>query len=781
MTKAKQSDIDKAEKLFVNPTWRLNNLYYIVDKRGHKIKFTFNWAQKELYESLWYCNVILKARQLGISTFICLLFLDRCLFNPNMSAGIVAHTVEDAQALFRRVKIAYDSLPDEIKAIITAENDTANMLKFSNGSSIRIGTSLRSSTFQYLHVSEFGKICAKYPDKAQEIVTGSLNTVAAGQYVFIESTAEGRSGPFYEICQAAQKAKMLKRELSKLDFKFHFFPWWKEPEYRIGNTFPITGNMEKYFMHLANLGINIDEEQKAWYIARETTQQDDMRREYPSTPEESWEVAHEGLYYSRQMSQARAEKRVGFVPYDEDYPVHTAWDLGFNDNTCIWFFQIIGKEIRLIDYCEGGDSLQHWIGEVKKREYTYDKHIAPHDMIQTEYAAGITRQQSARKMGMNFQIAKRADVIVGIDAVRTMLARCWFDERKCEKGIKCLDNYKKDWDEKNGTWRSGPLHNWASHGCFTGDTLLLTRFGRLPIMLIEKDMEILTLKGWKKCNKAMVTKKNAQLVEVTFKDGMKVKCTPDHLFLTEKGWISAENLERNIEIRSSLIQSQHILEDLYIESGRKKDILKKVDHICIEMFGRMHLVKYLTDVIFTIKMKILKIIHCLTLNVYHQKFILDSSGQIQRVYLTKQEKKRANGINLKKEENGIEDKLFDAKVGQSGKEKKKDVLYATNYIKHLLGKTDMLKNIALQNVNHLRVLGVKRLNETADVYCISVPEVSHFSLANGAVVHNSDAMRTLATGLHFIVPTEGMNLNSQILQQKQYMQSRFDPCKRHGF
>jgi len=456
----------------LDPLWRINNLYYIVDKQGRKIIFKLNWAQKELYENVWYCNVVLKARQLGISTFICLLFLDRCLFNSNISAGIIAHTVEDAQALFRRVKVAYDGLPDQVKGVITAENDTAQMLKFSNGSSIRVGTSLRSSTFQYLHISEFGKICAKYPDKAQEIVTGSLNTVAPGQYIFIESTAEGRSGYFYDICKRAQEDAKAKKELSKLDFKFHFFPWHKESEYRIGNSFQPTTEMQAYFVHLSSLGIELDQEQKAWYIGKEVTQQDDMRREYPSTPEESWEVSNEGLYYSKQMTIVRAEKRIGFVPYDESIPVHTAWDLGYNDANSIWFFQVFGKEIRLLEYLEGsGESLSHWLGIIKAKPYNYDKHLAPHDIMVHEYTSGMTRQASARKMGMNLIPVQKVEIIPGIDQVRTILNRCWFDEKKCDKGLKALDNYKKDWDDRNACWRSQPLHNWASHGADAFRTL----------------------------------------------------------------------------------------------------------------------------------------------------------------------------------------------------------------------------------------------------------------------------------------------------------------------
>jgi len=449
----------------LDPFWRINNLYQIVNKQGQLIKFELNWAQKQLYEDIWYCNIILKARQLGMSTFVCMLFLDRCLFNPNVSAGIIAHTFDDAQAMFRRVKLAYDSLPVEIRSQITADNDTAQMIKFSNGSSLRVGISLRSATFQYLHISEFGKICAKYPDKAREIVTGALNTVDVGQYIFIESTAEGREGYFYDMCKKAQDDAKSKRKLSKLDFKFHFFPWQGEPGYRIGNMFPVDTEMEAYFNHLRAIGIDLDDEQKAWYIGKAGKQGDDMRREFPSTAEEAWSVSHEGIYYSKYMDMIREQQRITYVPYDEEIPVNTAWDLGFNDSMAIWFFQIVGKEIRLIEYLEGsGESLAHWIGVVKNKDYVYDKHIAPHDIMVHELTTGQTRQAAARKMGMNFIPAKKMDIIGGIDAARGILNRCWFDEAKCAQGIKCLENYKKDWDERHACWRSQPCHNWASHG-----------------------------------------------------------------------------------------------------------------------------------------------------------------------------------------------------------------------------------------------------------------------------------------------------------------------------
>ncbi len=465
MTKTNQSEIALVEKHLSDEYWRVNNLYQIVDKKSNQVTFKLNWAQQQLFEEMHYCNLVLKARQLGISTFICILFLDKCLFGKNISAGIIAHTLEDGQQLFRRIKFAYDNLPEPIRKIITADNDTSQMLKFSNGSSIRVGTSLRSSTMQYLHISEFGKICAQYPDKAREIITGSLNTLGVGQYCFIESTAEGREGYFYDLSQTAKAMHDAKSPLSKLDFKFHFYPWWRDRTYRIGSVPSIPTELYDYFIQLKSKGIELDSEQKNWYALRYKTQGEDMKREFPSTPEECWEVSNAGTYYAKYITSARIERRICHIPYDDSLPVHTAWDLGFNDSTTIWFFQIFGKEIRLIDYEEGsGESLHYWLNLVLKKPYTYDRHLAPHDIMVHEYSSGMTRQAAARKLGMTLLPVTKTDIISGIDAVRNILNRCWFDEKKCEAGIKALENYKKEWDERHGCWRSSPLHNWASHG-----------------------------------------------------------------------------------------------------------------------------------------------------------------------------------------------------------------------------------------------------------------------------------------------------------------------------
>ena len=180
-----------------DPRWRLNNLYFITDKSGNRIQFQMNWAQENLMNDLHFCNVILKARQLGFTTFIQIFMLDQCIFNSNIRAGTIAHRLDDARLIFRdKVKYPYDNLPEALRNARPLLSDSAEELVLANNSSIRVGTSLRSGTLQYLHISEYGKLCAQFADKAREVRTGALNTLQAGQVVFIESTAEGREGHF---------------------------------------------------------------------------------------------------------------------------------------------------------------------------------------------------------------------------------------------------------------------------------------------------------------------------------------------------------------------------------------------------------------------------------------------------------------------------------------------------------------------------------------------------------------------------------------------------------
>lgn len=446
-----------------------------------------NEAQEELYREMWYQNLILKARQKGFTTFICLFILDCALFNSNVECGIIAHTIQDAGKIFeKKIQFPFNNLPDQIKITRKPNTDNSNELSFPNGSSVRVATSMRSGTLQYLLVTEFGKICARFPDKAKEIVTGTLNTVHAGNFTFIESTAEGRGGYFYDYCQKAQNAEKEGKPLTPMDFKFHFSPWWSHPAYSLSDELTaivdIPKPMQEYFLEVEQkIDLKLTPGQKAWYVKKHETQQEEMKREFPATPDEAFEAAIQGAYYKTQMNKARVDKRITHVLHDPGLLVHTFWDLGMNDSMSIWFLQFFQQEIRAINYYEfNGEAIGYYIRKLHEMRdengYTYGDHWGPHDLKVREMGQEKpkTRWQSAKEMGLEFKIVPKIHVQSdGIEAVRKILFRVWFDKENCDRGIMCLDNYRKEWNEKFGVFSNTPLHDEFSHGAKAFETAAL--------------------------------------------------------------------------------------------------------------------------------------------------------------------------------------------------------------------------------------------------------------------------------------------------------------------
>lgn len=461
-------------RLLGDRTWRLNNLYWITNEKGERVQFRLNWAQQEMYKTLHYLNLILKARQLGFTTFIQIFMLDMCLFNSNVRAGTIAHTLEDAKIIFRdKVKYPYDNLPEQIKAAIPKINDNNSELVLGNNSSIRVGTSLRSGTLQALHISEYGKICAKFPEKAREVRTGALNTIQAGQIAFIESTAEGQDGDFFDLCEMARSKQRRQEIMTPLDFKFAFFPWWRNPEYRLdGGDLAIYGEqLREYFNKLEDThGIILSPGQKHWYAKKMETQLGDMKREFPSTPDEAFEAAIEGAYYGDEIAKAELDGRIGKHYFKPSLPVHTSWDIGRGDHTAIWFWQINGQQIGLIDfYQDSGHGAPYYVKELvklaKDRGYRYGVHYVPHDAKVEEWGTERTRVEQLLQYGVKpLRVVPWATIEDGINAVRAIFPKCWFDEEHTQEGLKSLRNYRKEWDDVRGCWRDTPRHDWASDG-----------------------------------------------------------------------------------------------------------------------------------------------------------------------------------------------------------------------------------------------------------------------------------------------------------------------------
>lgn len=482
----------------------------------------------------------------------------------------------------------------------------------------------------------------------------------------------------------------------------------------------------------------------------------------------SFTAAIQGAYYARECDIAEKAERFCSVPYDPNAPVYTVWDLGISDAMAIGFFQLIGKEVHMIDYYEASnEGFQHYVKIIKGKEYIYAKHFAPHDIKQRELMTGKTRLETAKELGIDFDEVPNIGVQNGIDQARSIFGRLWVDKVKCKEFLKAIPQYTKEYDEDKKIFKSTPLHDWTSH-CFTGDTEILTRNGMKQIIDLHENDEILTLEGWQKQINVGITRRNAKLVAVQFNDGTIVKCTPDHLFLTDKGWKSAKGLTKDILIQSSLTLSHSFSMVVSIVYSQMKNILQKGVKNFIGMFGNLRMVKFLRNVTYTTKIVIRPTIDLITLNVcqYMTTYPLLGIRHNQResiILLNSLGKKHQAGINQLKEDYGIVETRKEANLGINGREKK-EIVYTVKKRSSVLSEiTEVVKSTVIQIVNPLRIESVTELNYKEDVWDMTVPSVSHFSLKNGAIVHNCadmfryaavviDEMTESTKGFHQYIP-----------------------------
>lgn len=185
----------------------------------------------------------------------------------------------------------------------------------------------------------------------------------------------------------------------------------------------------------------------------------------------SFEAAILGAYYGQEMRRVTDMERITTVDYDPMFPCHTAWDLGFNDSTAIWWFQSVYGEIRVLDYHQSnGQAIPFYTGLIKQKEeefgYKYGTHWLPHDARAKTLASGgrsIIEQISTKIDIKHLRIVPNLSLQDGIQATRLALTRAWFDNR-CNEGIECLRQYQREWDDDKKVFRDKPKHDWTSHG-----------------------------------------------------------------------------------------------------------------------------------------------------------------------------------------------------------------------------------------------------------------------------------------------------------------------------
>lgn len=333
-----------------------------------------------------------------------------------------------------------------------------------------------------VHNSEFGKICAKYPDKAKEVVTGSIPAVPTSGILIIESTAEGQEGAFYEMSERARALQESGAKLSTKDYRFHFFPWWEAPEYVLpACSVSISPVLLRYFTTIeGKIGRKLSDEQRAWYAATVDSDfsgdQSLMWQEYPSFPEEAFQVSTEGCYYAEQLSAARKAGRIIKGLPILPVPVNTFWDLGRGDMSTIWCHQFATMQDRFLYYYENsGEDLIHYVTELQRwaaeNRVTFGVHYLPHEADYKRLGKDPDTNQTLKEMfeelwpNQRFEIVPRiSNLQAGITATRQAFPSAHFDEEGCAVGLKRVGNYRKKWNKTTGCWSDQEQSDDNAHG-----------------------------------------------------------------------------------------------------------------------------------------------------------------------------------------------------------------------------------------------------------------------------------------------------------------------------
>lgn len=451
---------------FGSKLWRMDNLYKIRDKWSKLVTLKLNGAQRIVLQKYRHPRkVILKSRQQGISTLFIAYNLDDCLTIPGHQAGIQSYGQDEADKLSKRAELMWEELSGNVKELlgITLVSNNAKGMTFSNGSVLKIGN-FRGDTLQSLHVSELGKIAKKYPEKAKELKTGAFQAVAKGNRITVESTAEGKSGLFYEIWQNA----VLKQKLGKLgafDFEPIFLSWIIDPDCNLDEEQEITQEMAEYFAKLEKeIGCELTLTQKWWYVSKQAELTVDMKQEYPSTAEEAFEQSVEGAYYKEEYKNLKIKPHL----YDENLLVHSAVDLGMNDTFSIGFFQKHPNgQIKIIgEYANHGKGLSHYwdvfLALSAKFGWEHGITYVPHDVAVHELIADKTRLQAMQELGFDPVVVSKHRLADGIEATRQFLKTVEVDE-ECEMILGAIQNYRQKYDSKFDIFLDAPLHDEWSH------------------------------------------------------------------------------------------------------------------------------------------------------------------------------------------------------------------------------------------------------------------------------------------------------------------------------
>jgi len=490
-----ETDLEFME-LLANKMWRLNNLYYIVNKQGVKQLFTMNYAQLHLYRAhiLHPRVVVLKSRQQGISTYELIDAFDDSLFKDDFTSGLMAQGKRESGILLQRSKLLWKELKPQVKKFLQLGNvrDNTEAIKFSNGSTLLIGVSFRSQTLQRLHVSELGKIAAENPKRVEETFTGSLQALAAGNMACLESTAEGDN----EFKVIWDKAVGLLEDkglegFGPKDFYPLFLSWSDDPDCTLSILQDDTEESIRYFEELEEMyEFSPSDEQRWWWIAQYRELEGKIFQEYPYCADEAFKASIESAFWSSLwrdcgvvVTKGVAGKRKlpdgslmewygGEFDYDARLPLYCVQDLGINDYNTVLMYQRYEGRYRIVgEYWNNNHAVRHYMGWIKRWCVSVGagwRNVGlylPHDATKRAQTDLVSVVDMYEDDGWDVHLLERPSGKMGaIESVR------WEIEQQhivtndtCQYVRKTFQNYRREYDPKLEVWKNSPLHDEWSH------------------------------------------------------------------------------------------------------------------------------------------------------------------------------------------------------------------------------------------------------------------------------------------------------------------------------
>ena len=424
--------------------------------------------------------LIPKARRLGISTALGIFLVDQALFRRGLQCSLIDRNSADAsKKLDRIMRVALDNLPAWLAPHVARPKDNDSQLSVSlagrEKSDIYAGMNARGSSNDLLWISEWGVIQMEDPKRSAKIRTGALPSARHGITVIETTWKGGKGGDVWDLLEPALTG-------AADDWRVLFFPWWRDPR-NVAPDAAIDTEAETYFQSIAERadrdGIQFSDAQRRWWARERREQGIFMTQENPTFLDECWSAPVKGAIYGAAIDRARTEGRIAPMPVAGDALVHTSWDLGAPQNTVVWYWQVVGREIRIID-CD-----RNWDGTIIERVammlakgYSFGTHFLPHDAQQTE-RSGRTLLGELRSAGLGklATVPRTHSVWVGINRLLQLFPALQFrNTPQVQDGLDALTCYRQREPGNAGGGNSGggasassdPVHDWSSH---TADAL----------------------------------------------------------------------------------------------------------------------------------------------------------------------------------------------------------------------------------------------------------------------------------------------------------------------